>query len=252
MMVQRHIIQILVGITLIISAKTQAEIPKERMERSFEYFAQGIDKLLLDTVHVYINPSDKVGTFYLNDVGVFFVGQISMTAKANMSVLINDWTKWFTGSDNKTIILDSSNDDEEKTTDNETNNEEETVKPQIPETPAVPTPPEAKIKGTKKSEIVNKSTQMKNTDKERLSNMDEHLKKFKDEMIATMLDFGSVMKGLTNKDQIVIVLFVKDSAFKEKYGTNKLMMQIPYKKFQDVQNMDPKSPEVKKDFVFTP
>ncbi len=49
-------------------------------EKCLSDIAEGFDALLIDTAHVYVNPIDKVTSLYAADVGMVFMGKISMTA----------------------------------------------------------------------------------------------------------------------------------------------------------------------------
>ncbi|MBN1355384.1 hypothetical protein JXA40_03830 [bacterium] len=182
-------------VTLIMMIGSCTALSDERMDRSFSVFEKSLDDLLLETAHVYVRIDDKVKSFFLKDVGAFFLGDISMTSLANASIMIQEWSEWFGGS---------------RSGEDEARDQEAAIK---------------------KEEYLKKKShyeQLLEKDKERLEKMDEHLVAFKKELATTVLDFGSILKGLSARDEIVVVFFVKDSEFKDKYGSTELIMRISF------------------------
>jgi len=227
-MTKKILLAILTGMILC-GTLVFAEISNERMERSFEGFSGGIDKLLLDTPHVYIRPDHKMLGFYLPGTGVIFTGQISMTANANLPIVVEGWANWFGGSGDKKVVIHSDDDDEDAEGDivviHEGDEDEKEVK-------------------------IKKIRKLVDADKERLEKMDMHLAEFKKELVETVIDFGPILKGLDSNDDVVIVLFVKDCTFKDNYKTSKILMQIPVQKLKKLQDMDTDDPKVQREFQF--
>jgi len=201
----------------------------DRMHRTMQVFSDGIDKLLLDTKHVYINVSHNVGSFYLEDSGAFFVGDISITATASMSIRLNEWSKFFT--------FDSMNKEDLELKEKELELKEEELKKLERELESL-------------DEDAHTQKRIKDEDSQRIADMDSHLSEFKMELIQTVMDYGPIVKGLQSNEKIVVVLFVKDEIFFEKHKTKYLILSIPYSKIKEIQEFDAQSPQVKKAFEF--
>jgi hypothetical protein len=202
----------------------------DRIDRSFSVFEKGVDDLLLETAHVYVRLDDKVQSFYLKGMGAFFMGHISITSMANVSVMIQDWDNWFQDSDTEIVVKDE--DDGEKKTEDKIKLKELEKKKKI------------YISQKKKYD------QLKDKDQQRLKEMDMHVSEFKKELITTVLDFGPILKGLSSSDEIVVIFFVKDKEFQAKYGSSELILRIPFGYLKKLNDMDPDNSKVKAAFKF--
>ena len=181
-------------------------------ERSFNVFAKGVDDLLLETPNIFVKLQDKVKFFYIQDLGVFFTGEISITQASNISVVVEEWSKWFGG-------------DKEQTKEESDSNKEKSVKFE------------------KYKSLVEK-------DHERIAAMEESLKKFKQEIIITMQDFGPILNDLKNDEHVTIVFQVKDKEFAEKYKASYLTVTTLFGKLKSISGKSPDDPNVIKSFKF--
>jgi hypothetical protein len=198
---------------------------KERQDRSMGVFAKAMDSLLLDTPHVFVQPDEKMDGVYLAEIGAVFTSHISITGFSNVSVLVKNWSDWFNSS---------------------------TDQPPDPDDIDIPTPPKAekdssasKEKTSKEKEItIKRFKNISDQEAERIANMAENLAAFKKEMIATILDYGPVIKGLKDDDEIVIVLFVADREFKEKYGASECIARVRVSDLEQIKNKTPDDAEI--------
>ncbi len=191
---------------------------QSRIERSFGVFSQGINQLLLDTEHVFVRQDDKVDHFYLPGTGVFFIGRISLTRSINLPGFISQWSKWFDS--------DSSDSDESES-------DEDTGK-----------------KSEDKHVARRKYASDNAKDQERIANMDKHIAAFKKELITTVLDYGAILKGVYAEEEIIVVFFIRDSAFKKKYGTGQMILRVRSDLVKKMSNAAPDDPRVLKAFKF--
>jgi hypothetical protein len=198
-------------------------VSPERRDRSFRVFAGGIDTLLIDTEHVFVQTTDKVKGFYLDGTGAVFIGNISLTGSSNINLYIRDWIKWFKESDN------NENDDGDEA------DSEKHGKPAEEETSG--------DAHASRRHHPDRFKNLRDEDEKRLQKMDTHIKAFVNELIMTMTDYGPILKGLSGNDRVVVVLFVKDRAFKDKYHDDKLMVSIPFKKLLAIQDLEPGNPK---------
>ncbi len=252
----------------------------QKIENSQNLFANGIDQLLIDTAHVYVNPSQKVKGFQLMDVGVVFTGAISMTLGGGYSFDFPN-AKII----KKEIITDIEIDMEDLQEDlaelaeelaeiakdlkEEGHEDEADVLANLDLKKLEKLSKLSKlsklgdvdfcdhdsamiIDGDTNAKIVVMKTPdgLKEKDDERVQNMDTHIAEFKKELMELMIDFGPILKGLDGKDTVTIVFHVKDKTFVEKYGTSTLQAQIPFKTLLKLGNEDPGSPKVMKAFKF--
>jgi hypothetical protein len=200
----------------------------ERRERSFDVFAKGLDGLLIDTKHVFVQADNSVHGFYLSKVGAIFVGEISLTETANVSVMIKDWTKWFEP--------DESSESDEKS--------------EAAPTPSGKASPKAEKENVNKEIKIRKSANVSDKDKERIEKMPENLAEFKKELIALVQDFGPVLKGLSPDDEVIVVLLVKDKEFKEKYDTGEIVLRVRASDLNHIKDQPVDDPEIQKAVIF--
>ncbi|MBN1551631.1 hypothetical protein JW979_09185 [bacterium] len=189
----------------------------DRSERSYMVFAKGIDTLLLDTEHVFVRIEDKAEYFYLDGMGVFFIGRISMTASSNFSVVIDQWSKWF---------------DQKSETEKESQEGDDAAKQ------------------SEKEKLDKKYQNIIEKDRERITEMDRHLTAFKQELITTIFDYGPILKGVNADESIVVVFFVKNEEFEKKYGKSQLVVSVRFDDLQKAASMSPLDPKVQKLFKF--
>ncbi len=215
---------------LSISIIASGQETNERMERSFSVLAAGIDKLLLDTQHVFVKPTDQVKGFYLDNSGAIFIGNISMTAYTNIPGVAQDWMQWFSSADEKKITIET---ESIESTDPDSSTSEKDDEP-----------------NAEKKVTIKKYRQLLDADHERIENIDTHLKEFKKELINAILDFGPILKGLKGKDDVIVVFFVRDQNFQERYKTSNLILKVPFEKLKELQDKKATDPEIEKVFEF--
>jgi len=237
---------------LMVTSIAQADVSLERREKSMEIFSEVIDKLLIDTAHVYVNPQEHIGGFYLPGAGMFFIGQISITSRANMSYVYKDWTKWFSGDNAGNIAIYTDLDDLDDLEDLEDLEDLDALEKEKAEQH------KEKLKeADKKLEELEKKFNTKyetykkieDEDRKRLESMDIHLDGFKQELAIIVRDYAPILKGMEDSDKIVIVFFFKDAEFKKKYKTKSLVMQVPYKKVNDLDKLSDDDPKLLRTFM---
>ncbi len=229
-----------VTITIImICLPIYADVSSDRMNRTMNVFASGMDKLLLDTPHVYVTLSDHVGSFYLDGSGAFFIGNISITATASISVYLNDWNKFFSGievsRENLKALRDQAMTHQDSSEENpdleELNKELEELDKEL-----------------EKKKLKERS--IKEEDARRKEEMGSHISAFKKELIQTIMDFGPVLKGVDKNEKIVVVFFVKDKIFLERYNANYLMVSVEWGRLMELLDMSSDDPAILKAFKF--
>jgi hypothetical protein len=270
----------------LISAVSFAGVSQDRIDSSVKAFSGGIDQLLLDTQHVYVQPTHKVTGFSLEGIGVIFTGQIAMTATGGVSAMIHG----FSGKEIN-IELDGLDDDLEGLSKDlgELQKTLEEISPDLEqigkkaekgeELSAQDKEKLAKLGDLKKlsklgqlsklalladsgdhkiiingngdgTTMMQGTCELKKETEERLKAMDSHLAGFKKELMTTVMDFGPVLKGLNGNDEIIVVLQISEKEFQTKFGTNQLVLRISFKDLAKIQDGDPSDPKVQKNFRF--
>ncbi len=85
-------------------------------------------------------------------------------------------------------------------------------------------------------------------DKERMEQMEEHLTAFKNELIMTTMDFGSILKGIDKDEEIIIIFHVREEQFSKKYDSSALTLRITYKDLLSINDKSPESRDVLEKF----
>ncbi|GEM_PF-6669343 len=286
-------------------------------EKCLSEIAEGLDTLLIDTAHVYVNPIDKVTSLYAADVGMVFMGKISMTAtggriqtmKRIMGPNDEEFTINLEGMQIPMIITnDGSNADLSKLSelsklsklselskladdpqlaklgidfkglaelselselaelgkgsksDGEIKAEQEEVMKEAAEAKkeaeeavkeAKEAVKEAQAEAGKDVKVIRieKSAEMKKEEAKRLEEMDMHIKEFKGEIIAKLMELTPKIKGLDAKERVIVAFEVKEDQFAEKYGTSRLVMQIAFKDLQRIKDQKADDPKTRGEFV---
>jgi hypothetical protein len=183
-------------------------------------FCSSLDKLLLDTRHVYIRKDHKSDGFYLPEFGPVFTAHISITAGASLPQIVEEWSQWFQAEEGKIII-------------NTKNKDAEEIKKQAEE---------------KKKKYKEHEEKYKKDDLERLEKMQKSIELFKSEVMELILDFGPILQGTNSRDTLSIVFHVADDAFFEEYHTRTLLVQIPMDKVKNLSGASVDDSEVQKAF----
>ncbi|HPQ41500.1 MAG TPA: hypothetical protein PLV45_14105 [bacterium] len=202
----------------VVHGSAQADDPV-RVERTYKVFSTALDKLLLETPHVYIRVDHKTDSLYLQNFGPVFTGHISITSSASLPEIVEKWSQWFKNEDGQIIIK----------------------KPSIGNTD-IPEPGE---KGSESGEASASESKMKTSkeikaeDQKRLEEMQTSIQKFSREVMEVMLDFGPIIQGTQDDDRIAVIFHVADDAFFNTYHTRTLQVQIEMK---DLMKLSGKSP----------
>ncbi|MBN1355270.1 hypothetical protein JXA40_03260 [bacterium] len=260
-----------------------------------EVFSKGIDQLLIDTAHVYVNPSETVRGLYLDGCGAVFTGTVSITSTGGL--ISPERVIFGIPGEKIKLKIQKSLEDLDMDELSEELRELAIELEKLPETlselselkelgidlsrlakltklaelarlaelpdlertaPEGMNPdepgPETGIssesewsKSPGKSKIIKKSQLMKE-DAERLEKMDEHITAFKRELAQTVLDFSPGLKGLKNSDLVAVVMYFREKEFQEKYQTDHLRMQVPYKKLLKLRALGSNDPRIVESF----
>lgn len=214
-----------------------ADVVANRRDRTMDVFAGAMDKLLLDTRHVYVSLSDHVNGFYLPGTGAFFIGNISITAQASASAYIGQWNKFFSGMELNREKL--------KNLRNMTKNSGQADQSDIEEIDRELDDLDRELEKKKQKEM-----SLKEEDIRRTAEMEGHLADFSRELVQSILDFGPVLRGIDANEKIVVVMFVKDAVFQEKYHTHYLMVSVKFSRLNALQDKTVDDPAVGRAFQF--
>lgn len=221
---------------------TSADSP-DRVYRSYKVFGGSIDKLLLETPHVYVRVNNETDFYYLPQIGLVYYTNISLTLSAGLPKIVEQWSDWFSGSSGSSIVINkekngehsiriqrnaTSDDAADDQPGNESNDDE--------------------MESSRSEEKSNKLKDMQQADEARLQKMAESIDAFKLEVTELILDFASIIKTRTADDSLIIVFRVADIQYFEKYGTNSLVVQIPFKVISDLAGKNAKDSSVRKAF----
>jgi len=203
----------------------RADETPERQYRSFKVFGNSIDKLLLETPHVYVKASNETESFYINNFGLIYYANISITMSAGLPKIVDQWSQWFSGS---SVVI----------------NKDKNGKASV----SIKTDGESDKESDSEESKAQKYKDLEEADAERLKNMEDSLESFKREVMELTLDFASIIKVHNRNDTLSLVFMVAEPQFLDRFGTNSLQMQI---RFKDLDNLAGKSlgdSEVRKAF----
>jgi hypothetical protein len=263
--------------SLVAGTSIFAEEGKDRVQSSINVFSKGLDQLLIDTTHVYVNPSETVRGFQLPETGVIFIGRIALTSSGEIRVIMQGAVSGEAGT-----CLDSEID--LKDLDAELKNLDVELKSlstelgDLKDLDIKSSADLSKLSALSKLSCLSKLSKLSNlatmaevtespdgstkvikirrqadsapADKERLEKMDEHVTAFKKELAEAMVQYAPILKGLENGDRVCAVFEVKDKEFKEKYGVSNLIAQIAFKKLLKLQEVKSTDPDFLKQFEF--
>ena len=198
---------------------TGADSDTDRVMRTYKMFSTSVDKLLLETKHVWIQPKHETDGFYLPNFGPVFTADISITAGASVPKMVEQWTSWFDSSDGKFII----------------NTKKKT---------------EQKDSEELKRKQAEKEKKYKQEDLERLQNMNHALDSFKEEVMEVLLDFGPTIQGTDKDDKIAIVFHVADEHYCETFGTKTFQVQVKVEDLKTHMGSSPKDSAVAEVFIW--
>ncbi|MBN1297151.1 hypothetical protein JXA80_10255 [bacterium] len=199
---------IMTGITVF--AASESNDP-ERIDRTYKVFSSSLDKLLLETPHVYIRSDHKTMCFFLPHFGAVFTANVSITQSASLPEIVNMWSQWFNNEDGPIII-------------NTKKKQKETPVPDAGEPGSEPTPC---IESDKMKDI-------QKDDQKRVEVMQTSVTAFKMEVMEVILDFSSILQGLDSNDRLALIFHVADEAFFDLYHTRSLQVQIPIDTLRDL------------------
>jgi hypothetical protein len=264
---------------LLLGSFSFAGVSQDKIQSSIDAFSKGLDRLLLDTAHVYVRPGDNIVAISLPGIGVIFTGNISITSQGGLSVAIGH-------SLGIPMEIKIDSDDSEKdlksfeTDMKELDSDMKELSSELSKIPELKSDDNlkdlSKLAGLKnlaklaelgklaemgkltlsddgKIKIINLgSGDCTTNDKERLEKMGDHIKSFKGELIQTILDFAPVLKGLESEDRVIVALHVAEKEYRDAYGTSNLLMQIPFKKLMKIIDLEAIDPEVTGSFEAKP
>lgn len=215
----------LIIITGVISGAAASEDPA-RIQRTYKVFSAALDKLLLETPHVYIRMDHKTDSFYLDNFGPVFTAHISITSSASLPEIVEKWSQWFQTEDGQIIINTKKKKSEEKPGDGDGG---------TPETVKTPWPP-SPVKDIKAD------------DQKRLKEMQSSIEAFTREVNEVVLDFGPIIQGVRNDDRLAVIFHVADEEFFDHYQTHTLQVQIEMDALTDLSGKSADGSAVKKAF----
>lgn len=231
---------LLITVSGVFAAQTEEA---ERIYRSYQVFGSSIDKLLLETPHVYVRVDNETDHYYVPKIGLAYYTNISMTLSAGLPKIAEQWSEWFSGASGSSIIINKNKDgehsirierdDADETEPEETGNEEEAAK---------------KDETAKKEEKEQKLKDMQQSDADRIQKMTASIEAFQIEVMELILDFAPIIKIPDPDDSLVLVFRVADSEYFDRYKTNSLVVQIPFKSIRALTGKDVRDSSVRKAF----
>ncbi|MCD4654839.1 hypothetical protein K8T06_13005 [bacterium] len=236
-------------------------LAQEEEMTSVEKAGKVLDKLLLETPHVYINASHEMASFIVPDTGIFFTGDIMLDAYYNiycgsqMKIIkmippnISDIAEALSGLSELSKLADipelqdSGIDFEALAELSELSQLMDLKKLEIL-SDAGDTDIEIRIDGDRKLKFDhNESNEQKMTVKERLD-------AFKIELMNTMLVNAGLFVSGAGNDMVIVVFQVCDDEYKTVQGASYLRTQISAKKLLKYRDSSASDPNVLKAFFF--
>ena len=228
-----------------------------------------IDRLLLDTAHVYVRASDNVIPIYIPEIGFIFYGNISMTSTAGLSFKFSsssDLRKQMKSEDEfdsekfKEDMKELSEDMAELSEEFKSISEvEEVDKEALAQLQIL-----SKLSNLKKLSHVpalyigsagfdgdsDRITKLKLNDEERINTMQTHLDQFKNELMDLIIKNQDKIRGLDTKEEICVVFSIREPEFKEKFGSDKLITRITVNDLTNLKGFSSADERVQKVFKF--
>lgn len=189
-----------------------------RVLRTYKVFSSSLDKLLLDTRHIYIQVGHESDGFYLTGFGPVFTADVSITAGGSLPKVVEQWTDWFQSAEE--IVIGSRDD-----------NDKAKIKIKTKKSDKNSDPKELSEAEKKRRQ---KERDMKDSDLRRIQQMEESIEKFKLEVMQLILDVGPVIQDVRSREKLAIVFHVADKEFCDLYKTDTLQVQINIHDLKDM------------------
>lgn len=182
----RRIIISIIGLNLLCAASYAAI---SIIEQTMKPVSESLDELLIKTQQVFVQRDDNVDAFYVDGVGCFWIGRISIAGSESLSISIQDWSKWFDNPSKK--LKENPQEDENQDL--------------------------AKLK------------RLLEMDKERLNQMEKRLSIFKQEMRQFIARECIHLDTIPANESLFFIFKVADEEFEKKYGTSTFKLQVSQK-----------------------